>query len=203
MKVTYPLVIIVSCLMFACSNPPLPETNYYLLNTPTKSAAKTDPLVSDLQEKKLVQLNLELAYYLQQPFLVMQTDNNILHYAQSHMWAEPLAKEINQALFFDLRQLDKEDKYHWLPVRNAVKLNNTEYYNLAVSVEYFHANTLGKVVLSGSYQWLVPAQEKRTKYQNFYFESELQLDGYAHSVSQMRVLLNELAKQIAGDIPAV
>jgi uncharacterized lipoprotein YmbA len=68
---------------------------------------------------------------------------------------------------------------------------------LAINIDYFHPNHLGKVILTGNYIWRTASPDLSTlKNNTFHIEKKLQMDGYHHSVKQMRAILKELAVQI-------
>ncbi|MFT4929185.1 MAG: putative lipoprotein YmbA, partial [Phenylobacterium sp.] len=70
---------------------------------------------------------------------------------------------------------------------------------LHLEVDYFHANSEGKVTLSGFY-WFKGPEGAPDQREAFYFEQALQHDGYPHSVAQMRVLVKQLATQLVAKV---
>lgn len=185
------------CLL-GCGSSPTIDTQHYFLNTPLTQAE-----FSEIQHKvfpehrEKVLLKIDVADYLQQPFLIMQTDKHSIQYAQSHLWAEPLENELARALKHDLNGANPNIQFTIIEENNEGQQAN----KLLIDIEHFHATSSGKVILSGHFQWL-RSQDKNGNttgsngIQPFYLEQVLTQDGYAHSVVQMRRLLEQLAQQI-------
>ena len=193
------------CLLGCSSSSPL-ETKYYLLNSPTSlpltdenaQIVSNDSLQIANTNKEKTLLKINTADYLQQPFLVMQTDQHTLHYAQSHLWADPLDKEIVKALRQDLNNVDTKNYFEVANNSQTNRIHNT----LTINIEHFHASDTGLVILSGNF---IKINKKDThtssikhsnEQNNFYFEQALTEDGYTHTVFKMRETLKRLALKI-------
>ncbi len=192
----FAIIISILCLASCSSTSDTLETKYYLLNSP--SINKSISLISTDSEqpkKKEVVLIIEVAEYLQQPFIAMQIDEHSLYYAQSHLWAEPLKSDIMVALALELNNSSSTNNY------TLVKGNAARYPSnkLFITIEHFHASKTGNIILTGNFQWVDKAindenqQLIQPPQQPFYLETALEVDGFTHSVSKMRELLTQLA----------
>jgi len=197
-KVTIVLVVIVlSALLTGCSTSSVSESKYYLLNNQQPISVGLQPknINNNTTEQAIVVIVNELPRYLKQANLVMQIDQHQLHYAHHHMWAEPLHTGFSKALLADLNKADSVTIF--LSEEMHVQENNSS--TLHINIDHFHANNQSKVTLSGQY-WLNLSvntpQKKLPMKQSFYFEADLEKDGYAHSVEKMRALVRKLALEI-------
>lgn len=186
-------------LLFGCTSEPL-SVRYYLLHTPANKVVNKDN-----KAKPVVAVQLPIiAEYLRQPSLVMQVDQHQLHYSHQDVWAEKLQSSFFKALLQDLNTTGK---------RNYVSSSSPEAISavttISIKLEHFHATDASTVVSSGWY-WLSKNEmqhPKNTDLENsshgFYFESDLEQDGFAHAVIKLRTLIGDLAKQIEKDITAL
>jgi len=180
--------------MVGCSSAPTPETNYYLLNNQQSIKLKSSTVDTTSKRTQMIILSInDLPEYLAQPYLVMQMADHQLHYANFHMWAEPLQKGMSKTLLHDLNNLDPGIYF----VGKSRGVMENKLTTLFVNIDYFHASSNSKVVLSGQY-WLSKQDgNSLPKEQNFYFERQLEQDGYPHSVAKLRMLLTKLAEKIS------
>ena len=186
---SFTLVFVVALLLNGCSSEPTIETRYYLLNQQISSQTNNQPS----GDKTVVLAVKEFPEYLNQPQLVMQLADHQLHYAHFHMWAEPLQSGFSKALLTDLEQTGSNTRF--VGIQSGVK----QALQLQLEVDYFHANSEGKVTLSGFY-WFKGLEAAPHQREAFYFEQALQHDGYPHSVAQMRLLVTQLAAQLVDKI---
>ncbi len=186
MNLAKTLPILMLSLLMGCAAEVVPTTSYYLLN----SSQTTPP--AKVQKDKIVILKvLELPEYLNQAQLVMQMADHQLHYAHFQMWAEPLKAGLTKALVADLN--GAQQTIQFLPDRRNNRLNDNP--QLHVQIDFFHASSDSKVTLAGNY-WYEGKESKTEAPTPFYIQRNLQQDGYPHSVSQMRALVERLATQI-------
>lgn len=179
------LAILCVLALAGCSTTANIDTQYYLLHNPTAVVTQSDT-------KQTVLFSLApLPAYLNQPHLVMQLDEHQIHHAKHHRWAEPLNDAVAKALLNDLNQTGGNSHF----IRQNRKNTSSQHPTLAITIEHFHSYSEAKVILSGSY-WLNPGASDQPSERAFFFEMPLTADGYAHSVSQMRALLGQLADQI-------
>jgi uncharacterized lipoprotein YmbA len=186
-------------LLSSCTSKPL-MVKYYLLHTP-----KNNILHTSIQAKPVVILQIvDVAEYLNKLSLVMQVDKHELYYSRQDVWAEKLQSSFYKALFEDLNATGlRHYVLHNSP--NTVLASSS----IKVKLAHFHVTNTSSVVTSGRY-WLSlteprAAENKKlvTSSHPFFFESVLKQDGYAHAVEKLRMLINDLAKQIEKDIAAL
>ncbi|MEC4724908.1 ABC-type transport auxiliary lipoprotein family protein [Shewanella sp. D64] len=191
--------------LFGCSSAPN-STSYYLLNNQVSASAINQQELAGSpsieSEKATVLLSVQLADYLNSPYLVMQINQHKIEYATFHMWAEPLADSSFNALLSDLNLVSTTLKFKPEPQFRGTKAN--EQAELLVQINYFHVTAQSKVILSGRYEYKshkgADLDVSQNDTQAFSFESPLQQDGYSDSVAQMRDLVTQLAKQIASNV---
>ena len=179
------LVFVLSMLTLGCSSS-TESTNYYLLTNKVQSVQTVESLSNS--NKKQYQLTVKLPEYLQKPYLVMQLDENKIHYSLFHLWAEPLNKGFSKALLFDLN--NEQSSHYVVSSDNAHQLTAEK---ILITLDYFHITERASVILAG--QFLVQNGTNKS-YQRFTFEQTLAADGYTHAISQMRLLITQLSKQI-------
>jgi uncharacterized lipoprotein YmbA len=193
------IILLTLALLASCTSKPL-MVKYYLLHTPENKISHTSN-----QAKPIVILQMvDVAEYLNQSGLVMQVDKYQLYYSRQDVWAEKLQSSFYKALLKELNATgQREYVVHNSP--NAVFASTS----IKVELEHFHATDTSSVVSSGRY-WLsiedpktAKNEERATSSHAFFFESDLQQDGYAHAVEKLRMLINNLAKQIEKDIAAL
>jgi uncharacterized lipoprotein YmbA len=197
MKIIITLLFLV--LLTSCASKPL-MVKYYLLHTPANKISHTG-----MQTKPIVILQmLDVAEYLNQSGLVMQIDKHELYYSRQDVWAEKLQSSFYKALLEDLNAVGQSN---YVVYNSPVAVFAS--YSVKVELAHFHATDTSKVVSSGRY-WLSLNDTQTaenvaffTSSHAFFFESELKQDGYAHAVGKLRILINNLAKQVEKDIAAL
>ena len=183
-----------SLLIVGCSSTPS-ATNYYLLNNqPSKLNAISENIT--VKEKVIVVKVKELPEYLEQPHLVMQMADHQLHYANFHMWAEPLKKGFTKALLADLSKQNSMSEF----IAYDRDMNQDKLTKLVLSIDFFHASANSEVLLAGQYWMSSSDKNKQFKKQFFSFALTLEKNGYPHSIEKMRRLVSKLAEKIAAGI---
>jgi len=185
--------LLLGLLITGCSSVSLSETRYYLLNNQQPIKQNMAIVDTSISMKKMVVLSInDLPEYLTQPYLVMQMADHQLHYARFHMWAEPLQQGLKKVLLADLN--NESSTTYFMAKNNNIQQDNVP--TLFVNVDYFHASSHSKVMLSGQYWLSKPGEVKQMIGKPFYFELRLEQDGYPHSVAKSRGLISKLAEQI-------
>jgi len=181
------------CLLAGCSSAPLSKTSYYLLNN-QQAALKTNEISANSSMPKEIRVLslIDLPEYLNQPHLVMQMADHQLNYAHFHMWAEPLQVGLKKALLTELNA-SNTDVYFIAENRDNKQDKLT---TLTVNIDYFHASSHSLVTLSGQYWLSKPNKNQHPEVQSFYFEQQLEQDGYPHSVAKMRALVSKLTSKL-------
>lgn len=186
----YTLALVSTLALSGCSSGSSPDSShYYLLNKPT--AAKSHKIGKTVTDAKTpVMVSVQMPEYLDSPYLVMQIDDHRMHYATFHMWAEPLADATETALLQDLNQ---SAQFQFIADKgDSAELTN-EDAGLIIQLDYFHVAQSSEVILAGNYTYRGSARP-------FFIETQMESDGFSHSVAKMRQLITELANAILADI---
>jgi uncharacterized lipoprotein YmbA len=191
-------------LLIGCTSEPL-SVRYYLLHTPENKFSKMTLVTQPAKTKPIVVLQLlNVADYLRQSSLVIQINQHELHYSRQDVWAEKLQSSFYKALLQDLNAIGQRN---YVPSSSP----NSTHASATISIrlEHFHATDASTVVSSGHY-WvsalnpkIVKSKDLVTSSHAFFFESDLEQDGYVHAVEQLRTLVVSLSKQIERDIAAL
>ncbi len=187
--------ILMVCLIFvlsACGSKPPPETQYFVL-TPNVQPAS----VSDKDSNNIVVLEaIQLAEYLDQPGIVLQTDVHQIQVAHYHRWAEPLKPNLHRYILETLN--DKLPNYK---VQSDAAFNKADSkQSLHIKVNQFNGTKDGSVILSG--HWMLNDLNSKSilEDKSFHFEETLANDGYTELVNQLATLLEQLCSEIAQSI---
>ncbi len=182
------LTFICCCLLVlaGCSSSPA-KINYYVLGSATHASNAVET-----GKPAVVLEHLELAAFLRQPGLVMQTSQNEMRISKSHLWAEALDDALPKALQKALQHRTSDYSFY-LKAHDWVK--NTDY-RLRLRVDGLHPNESGEVICYGRFQVIPTKNEGESLVKDFHFKLDLDQNGYPHAVGQ----LGRLVEMIAGDI---
>ncbi|MFT6084842.1 MAG: putative lipoprotein YmbA [Glaciecola sp.] len=174
-------MLIVFCfLLMSCgitSQAPVPT--YYLLDA--KPLAQKQKVTS--ARIKLEKINIPA--YLSTNQLVMRDSGHILIKASYHSWADNLDDAIQRALLNDLNNLNEQSDFvAWC----------SDCDSISVTIEHFYPAADGKLLLSGFYE--LSSKNDDPKLFRFQLVDDLNSDGYANAVKQMREQVGNLAAQI-------
>jgi uncharacterized lipoprotein YmbA len=133
---------------------------------------------------------VEIAPYLDQPGLVMETADAQMHPANTNLWAEPIYDGVRNYLSAEIAQATG---YELLPE----KLNKTATV-VNIRIDQLHG-TLDGTAHIVAYWWLV-RDDKLVTLNRYADSRKLQASGYGALVEAEKVLLSELAKQIAASL---
>lgn len=182
------LVFSLAAALSACAAAPEPRS-YYLLSPPVVA---TELSAAGDNRPTLVIESVELAEYLRQSGLVMQSGENQLTISRTHLWAENLDQAVPKALLGQLQQ--KSDDYRFY-LKFSDYVSQTDY-RLRLHIESLQATDRGEVVATGRYQLISSTDSANPVSANFYFKQNLTDDGYSHAVEQMRTLVGQIANAI-------
>lgn len=182
------LIIPLTLVLGACATEPLP-ISYYLLSTPSAAHARQQTMV---ERKVLVIEDVEMAAYLRQSGIVMQTTGDQLQISKQHLWAENLELAVPKLLAMAMQGQSSEYQVY---VRNLDYVPSANY-SLRLHIDNLQATDRGEVVSSGRYQLIDNDNAGASVAVDFYFERDLQEDGYSHAVAKIRELLNDIAADI-------
>ena len=174
--------------MSACASEPA-AISYYLLSTPntdqTRQQARTE-------RKTLVIENVEMAAYLRQSGIAMQTSGSQLQISKQHLWAENLELAVPKLL---ANAIQSQSTQYQVYVRNLDYVPSADY-SLRLHIDNLQATDQGEVLSSGRYQLIDNENSSEAIAVDFYFERDLQEDGYSHAVARIRDLLNDIAVDV-------
>lgn len=156
----------------ACASTPDVETHYFLLN-PSQSSATNTAISSDTINLEPIQL----AKFLDQPGIVLQTAQHEIKVAHYYRWAEPLKKNLHRYI------------YHSLGIRNSSDASQS----LEIHIQQFHGTQDGSALVSG--YWTINNESHP-----FSYHAPLTKTGYAELVAQLALLLDQLCVDIASQI---
>ncbi|XOV77487.1 MAG: membrane integrity-associated transporter subunit PqiC [Aestuariibacter sp.] len=181
------LVSFCSLALVACSNSPMPMYHYQL-----DEASDSKIKHINFAERNIVTLSrLEVPGYLKQSSLVLKQADQQLHFSTSHLWAEVPQLAIYNALLEDLN--NQSDTLHFISWHNKHKVN--QQMSVKVVIRHFYPTEGGDVVLSG-YAELTNSEKNSVAMKEFYIQSDLKSDGFAHAVAVMRQQLTQMADEI-------
>lgn len=177
-----------------CTTSPVENVDYFILSNgdiPNSTQARTQ------QKAKILVDKVSLPSYLDTSNMAMQLNDHQLYYSKQHFWAEPLKIGIVNALVEDLNGDDA--KHHY--VDSIDDIAEGKYPRISVHIKQFMPTSGSTVKLNGQY-WLISADSKLNKADahTFAFEADLNEDGYPHAVKKMRMLLQQLSKDVLKNI---
>ena len=168
-------------LLAACSSQPV-DTHYYLLRGDHLPESRSLTASGDYALG-----NVDIAGYIDQPGIALETGGGQIRPALHHQWAEPLHQSARSFLQREISTLLGEDVF-------PVRMSAAETV-LDIRIDQLHGTDDGKAVLL-AYWWLRRGDEILKPHQ-FGKSLALKSDGYAALVEAEKALLNSLARQIA------
>jgi uncharacterized lipoprotein YmbA len=140
--------------------------------------------------------SVELAAYLRQSGMIVQTGDNQLQISKNHLWAESLELALPKALLRELQQQSDQYSYY---IKTLDWVGQTDY-RLRLQIDSLQSTEGGEVITSGRYQ-LIPSREPADAvFVDFGFSRDIQQDGYTYAVEQMNVLLGQIAAAIVTSV---
>lgn len=168
--------LLLATLLGACaSGGPASEHSYLL-------PAAGEPAASD----RLPRMRVDLAGYLDQAGVVVETAPTSVHAARRHLWAEPLPSQLRRAL------------RHHLAAAGAPAGGR-----LTVDVTRFQGTTDGHARVSGQWHYRAePSGQQESLEQNGHFDltRPLNQDGYPELVTRLDAAWQAVAEQIAAEL---
>jgi uncharacterized lipoprotein YmbA len=189
MKLILSLIMMTLLGLTGCSSTPVAPIEYYMLS-PTVTA--TDSVVELPNSPSLVIESIDLAAYLKQSGMIIQTGDNQLQVSKNHLWAESLDLALPKAL---VRELQKQSGQYSYYLKTVDWIGQTDY-RLRLRIDSLQSTDQGEVVCSGRYQLISASNPSSPVFVDFSFQRELQQDGYTDVLVQMNAILSELAAAI-------
>ena len=179
------LIALVSCAT------PSPSLNYYLLDSGVGSTSIVGTAEQNKNERLVLVGDVTLGEFLRQSSLLVELDDNEMHFAMNHVWAEPLVEQIPKVLLKDLRRSNTEFHFE----RETSEWFGKEVYSVKIQIDQFHPNARQEVVMSGRY-WVTDIGSGQTKEKDFFLSDTLTEDNYGHAVVKMRRLITVLSESL-------
>ena len=175
------LILASALLLAACSSQTVEPTRYYLLRSPVDVKSGQQYATPDF-----VLGRVEVATYIDQPGLVLETASGEVHMARLHQWAEPLRVSLRRFLASEIG----------VAIDGVVAVSDgaRESTRIDVSVDQLHGDNRGQAVLVAYWQ-VVPAEGEASSYQ-FSESRSLNGDGYGQLAAAEQSLLRDLARRI-------
>ena len=176
-------------LLTACAGKSNPPQNYYLLplGVPAGSMRVEVPMQVGLSR-------LEVAHYLTQNGIVVETMEGTIRPARHNQWAEPLSEglrralraQISKALGYEI-SADTVQRSRWDIVLDA-------------EIERLHGTLSGEAILIAQWRLTPKSTPENSVTYRFSKTRPLPREGYASLVETETQLLNELSAAIADSI---
>jgi uncharacterized lipoprotein YmbA len=181
MRVTSLLLVI---LLSGCAGKAI-EPSYYLMRSDQNlTSGQLNP------SRDFAMGNVIIASYIDQPGLLVETQDGEIRAAQQNLWAEPVYEGVRNQIIVALRAAKGQDL---LPADL-----NQDAIVLDIRLDQLHGTNDGKAKVV-AYWWLRRGKEVLAAYQ-FAEEQALAADGYAALVNAEQALLDQLADRIAATL---
>ena len=181
MKVT---LLLLAILLAGCASQTI-EPSYYLLRSDQDLSSTT------LRTSTNFSLGtVEIAAYLDQPGLVMETTPGQMRPASQNLWAEPVFDGIRNFLTTEIAHANGEAL---LPAKLA---GNTTAVN--IRIDQLHGTRDGKALLVA--YWSLVRNDKVVALNRFSETRVLEASGYSALVEAEKILLAQLAQKIAASL---
>ncbi len=178
--------LVMLVVLSACSSAPV-DVNYYLLRGDVPTGSR------QLEPFPHYGLGtVELASYINQRGLLLQTADNEIRPARYHMWAEPLSESVPVFLAQEVSLASGRDLLPLPPNGDPALVS------VNVRIDQFHGTSAGGAILVAHW-WLSDAGKLESGFR-FVQELMLEADGYANLVRAQEKLLAMLATEIAREL---
>jgi len=177
------LVLPFILLLAACSGNPTP-TSFYLLRSDVDLESR------ELQPSSQYGLGrLEIASYIDQGNLVLETIDGEIHLARNHRWAESLGDSLRYFMVIEISQAAGRDILFDAAANRPWRID--------IGVNQLHGNNRGEAVLVGF--WRLRGEVETRTFQ-FSDSESLSTDGYAALAEAQKRLLRKMARAIAASL---
>lgn len=176
-------------ILAACATTTAPPQEY-LLRPPFEAAAVTGE-----QPAGITLGRVQVAPYLDQRGIVLETGEHRIEVARDHLWAEPLSQSLRQMLRSGLERASDRS------VVDAQRTSADGGVVIDVNVDRLHGSLQGEVVLDAG--WLLRDASTGRVLGRYRLARSTLTDrpGYDALVQAHVALLEELARAIAGTLP--
>lgn len=184
------LAISTVLLLVGCASQP-PELTQYLLRTDGADNSR-----QQTQPTKIGLGRVDVATYIDQPGLVLETENGQIRAARHHQWAEPLRVSLRRFLGAEISAAIGQD------LEVDIHTGGDWAYRVDINIDQLHGTANGNAVLMA--YWVVTNLAKdgaRSRYQ-FADTQALDQSGYDALASAEKILLTRLARAIVDALNA-
>ncbi len=181
MKYSYLLLL---ALLAGCAGQPEEPSSYLLRSSHELQTRTLEP------SKQFSMGTVEVASYIDQPGLVLETDNGEMHHARHNLWAEPVYEGVRNSLVTSISHLSNMDLLPHELAETPVVLD--------IYIDQLHGTREGSARLVALW-WLRSGGQLVSAHQ-FSEEKLLETSGYPALVQAEEALLEDLARAIANTL---
>ena len=181
MKYSYLLLL---ALLAGCAGQPNEPSSYLLRSSHELETRTLEP------SKEFSMGTVEVASYIDQPGLVLETDNGEMHHARNNLWAEPVYEGVRNSLVTSISHLSNMDLLPHELAETPVVLD--------IYIDQLHGTREGSARLVALW-WLRSGGHLVSAHQ-FSEEKLLETSGYPALVQAEEALLEDLARAIANTL---
>ena len=175
------LLILPLVFLAACSSQP-PQQHSYLL----RSSVDLDS--RQLSAEPTIGLGtVQVANYIDQPGIVLETASGQVHAAQQHLWAEPLRASLRGFLVTEISAALEQD------ISGSARATTVEK-KINVQIDQFHGTPNGSASLVAYWQIVEGSQSRNYQFSE---QQTLSTDGYDALVQAQTALLSSLSAAIS------
>jgi len=181
---------IVALLLLGCAV--TEPARFYILEPLSETNSAAEPRT--VSEKLTIGIGpVTLPDYLNRPQIVSRAEENELHLAEFHRWAEPLKDNISIVLIENLRTLLSSDGIYILPWKGASHV----YYRLRVDFIRFDVSAAGEASLLAGWSLWKRGQKTEAVSKTSSVRVSVKGDGYNAMVSALNQTLTRFSREMA------
>ena len=181
MKYTYLLIL---ALLAGCAGQPTEPSSYLLRSSHELQTRTLEP------STEFSMGTVEVASYIDQPGLVLETDNGEMHHARNNLWAEPVYEGVRNFLVISISHLSNMDLLPHKLAQTPIVLD--------IYIDQLHGTREGSAKLAAL--WWLRSGDQLVSAHQFSEEKSLESAGYPALVKAEEALLEDLARAIANTL---
>ncbi|WP_426414635.1 PqiC family protein [Aestuariirhabdus sp. LZHN29] len=183
------VVFLVSILLGGCLSTPTSSSHYLL---------RSDAQLSDSAMATgtgVILVSVDVATYIDQDGLVLESEEGEIQTADYHLWAEPLRHSLMQFMANEVSASSGK------PVGNGLQAASVGTQRLLIEIDQLHGTKNGDAVLVAYWQLTQGSGEDKQR-SNYSWSGSRPLseDGYAALVAAEKQLLIDLAREIGATL---
>ena len=184
------LFVITLVLLAGCTSKPTPDLERYLLRSDA-----SNPFSASAPRAEIGLGSVQVAAYIDQPGIVVETADGSVTAARYNQWAEPLRQSLRKFLANEIAAAANQ------PVRaSSYGETNWKRYTsklIDVRIEQLHGTHAGEAILVAYWALIDPTERTVVSEHEFVAKEPLDSDGYPALVAAQKRLLTRLAADIA------